>query len=76
MIHPHLPEFLERYPKIDIQMLLEDRYVDLIDDGVDLALRITEQPPGGLMGRKLIDIDHLVCATPEYLAKHGTEPSS
>ncbi|MGP4879346.1 substrate binding domain-containing protein, partial [Klebsiella pneumoniae] len=29
------------------------------------------QPPGGLMGRKLIDIDHLVCATPEYLAKHG-----
>ncbi|MCJ1646352.1 LysR family transcriptional regulator, partial [Acinetobacter baumannii] len=40
MIHPHLPEFLERYPKIDIQMLLEDRYVDLIDDGVDLALRI------------------------------------
>ncbi len=72
MIHPHLPEFLERYPKIDIQMLLEDRYVDLIDDGVDLALRITEQPPGGLMGRKLIDIDHLVCATPEYLAKHGT----
>ncbi|MFA2945856.1 LysR family transcriptional regulator [Acinetobacter pittii] len=72
MIHPHLPEFLERYPKIDIQMLLEDRYVDLIDDGVDLALRITEQPPGGLMGRKLIDIDHLVCATPEYLSKHGT----
>ncbi|MBJ8433129.1 LysR family transcriptional regulator [Acinetobacter pittii] len=71
MIHPHLPDFLERYPKIDIQMLLEDRYVDLIDDGVDLALRITEQPPGGLMGRKLIDIDHLVCATPEYLAKHG-----
>jgi DNA-binding transcriptional LysR family regulator len=71
MIHPHLPEFLERYPKIDIQMLLEDRYVDLIDDEVDLALRITEQPSGGLMGRKLIDIDHLICATPEYLEKHG-----
>lgn len=71
MLHPHLPEFLALYPKIDIQLLLEDRYIDLIDDGVDLAIRITEQPPGGLMGRKLIDIDHLICATPEYLQRHG-----
>lgn len=71
MLHPHLPEFLALYPKIDIQLLLEDRYIDLIDDGVDLAIRITEQPPGGLMGRKLIDIDHLICATPEYLQKNG-----
>ena len=71
MLHPHLPEFLALYPKIDIQLLLEDRYIDLIDDGVDLAIRITEQPPGGLMGRKLIDIDHLICATPEYLQQHG-----
>lgn len=71
MLHPHLPEFLALYPKIDIQLLLEDRYIDLIDDGVDLAIRITEQPPGGLMGRKLIDIDHLICATSEYLQKNG-----
>ena len=71
MLHPYLPEFLALYPKIDIQLLLEDRYIDLIDDGVDLAIRITEQPPGGLMGRKLIDIDHLICATPEYLQKNG-----
>ena len=71
MLHPHLPEFLALYPQIDIQLLLEDRYIDLIDDGVDLAIRITEQPPGGLMGRKLIDIDHLICATPEYLQKNG-----
>jgi len=71
MLHPHLPEFLALYPQIDIQLLLEDRYIDLIDDGVDLAIRITEQPPGGLMGRKLIDIDHLICATPEYLQRYG-----
>ncbi|MAK31588.1 LysR family transcriptional regulator [Acinetobacter sp.] len=72
MIHPHMPEVLQRYPKIDVQMLLEDRYVDFIDDGVDLAIRITDQPPGGLMGRRLIEIGHLLCATPEYLAMHGT----
>ncbi|MFT4020882.1 MAG: LysR family transcriptional regulator, partial [Acinetobacter sp.] len=72
LIHPHMPEFLRRYPKVDVQMLLDDRYIDLIEDDVDLAIRITEQPPAGLMGRKLIDIDHLICATPEYLTQHGT----
>lgn len=72
MLHPHMPAFFQRYPKIDVQMLLEDRYVDFIDDGVDLAIRITDHPPGGLMGRRLIEINHLLCATPQYLAEHGT----
>ncbi|WP_288414914.1 LysR family transcriptional regulator [uncultured Acinetobacter sp.] len=72
MLHPHMPEFFQRYPKIDVQMLLEDRYVDFIDDGVDLAIRITDHPPDGLMGRRLIEINHLLCATPQYLAEHGT----
>ncbi|WP_288423562.1 LysR family transcriptional regulator [Acinetobacter soli] len=72
MLHPHMPEFFQRYPKIDVQMLLEDRYVDFIDDGVDLAIRITDHPPGGLMGRRLIEINHLLCATPQYLAEQGT----
>lgn len=72
VIHPHIPSFLERYPKVDIQLLLEDRYVDLIDGLVDLAIRITDQPPPGLMGRPLVTIDHMLCATPQYLAEHGT----
>lgn len=71
MLHPHMPEF-SALSKIDVQMLLEDRYVDFIDDGVDLAIRITDHPPGGLMGRRLIEINHLLCATPQYLAEHGT----
>ncbi|MCL2894785.1 LysR family transcriptional regulator [Brenneria tiliae] len=72
VIHPHLPDFLARYPKVDVNLLLDDRYVDLIDDRVDLAIRITDRPPPGLMGRRLLDIDHLLCATPQYLAGHGT----
>lgn len=72
LIHPYLPEFLRLYPKIDIQLLLEDRYVDLIEDQVDLAIRITEKPNDGLMGRKLLEIDHVICATPEYLSRFGT----
>ncbi|KAA8996636.1 LysR family transcriptional regulator [Affinibrenneria salicis] len=72
VIHPHMPAFLARYPKVDVSLLLDDRYVDLIDDRVDLAIRITDQPPPGLMGRRLLDIEHLLCATPHYLAQQGT----
>ncbi|WP_314190545.1 LysR family transcriptional regulator [Yersinia massiliensis] len=71
VVHPHMPEFLRRYSKIDVQLILDDRYVDLIDENVDLAIRITNQPPPGMVGRQLMDIEHLLCATPEYLATHG-----
>jgi len=72
VIHPHMPEFLRRYPHVDVQLILEDRYVDLIDDNVDLSIRITDQPPPGLVGRQLFPIEHVLCATPAYLAEHGT----
>jgi len=72
VIHPHIPEFLRRYPKVDVQLILEDRPVDLIDDNLDLILRISDSPPPGLVGRPLFPIEHLLCATPEYLAERGT----
>jgi DNA-binding transcriptional LysR family regulator len=72
VLHPHMPEFLRRYPQVDIQLRLEDRYMDLIDDRVDLALRITERPSLGLIGRPVMAVEHLLCATPHYLAQHGT----
>ena len=71
LIHPLLPAFLERYPKVDVHVRLADREVDLIDGEVDLAIRITDQPPPGLMGRRLLEIEHLLCASPHYLAQHG-----
>ena len=72
VIHPHMPAFLRRYPKVDVQLILEDRPVDLIDDNLDLILRISESPPPGLVGRPLFPIEHLLCATPQYLREHGT----
>ncbi|WP_340614452.1 LysR family transcriptional regulator [Xenorhabdus thailandensis] len=71
VVHPHIPAFLAQYPKVDVNLRLDDRYVDLIDDQIDLVIRITDQPPPGLMGRRLLNIWHMLCATPEYLAKHG-----
>jgi len=72
LIHPYIADFLAAYPKVDVVFRLEDRHVDLIDEQVDLAFRITDQPPPGLMGRRLLRIEHIVCATPAYLAAHGT----
>lgn len=72
VIHPLIPEFLQRYPHVDVCLRLEDRYMDLIDDGVDLALRITDSPSPGLYGKSLMPITHIICATPHYLRQHGT----
>ncbi len=71
LIHPLIPEFLEKYPEVDIQMFLEDRHIDFIDEQIDLAIRITNAPPLGLKGRRLLNIEHVIVATPEYLEKFG-----
>lgn len=72
VIHPLMAEFLERYPDVDVCLRLEDRYMDLIDDGIDLALRISQSPSPGLYGKALMPVSHVICATPTYLRQHGT----
>lgn len=71
LIHPYMGDFLATNPGIDLIFRMEDRYVDLIDEQVDLALRITDNPSPGLMGRRLLRIDQVICATPTYLVQHG-----
>jgi len=72
VVHPLIPEFLAQYPKVNVHMILDDRPLDLIDNQLDLAIRITNEPPPGLMGRKLFRLDHLLCASPDYLKQQGT----
>lgn len=72
LVHPHIPAFLAAFPLVDVILRLEDRDFDLIDERIDLAFRITDEPPSGLMGRRLMRIDHIICATPAYLAQYGT----
>lgn len=71
VVHPLMPAFLARYPEVDVQLIITDRTVDLFEESVDLAIRITDAPPPGLAGRPLATIRHLVCASPQYLAAHG-----
>ncbi len=72
VVTPLIPGFLERYPQVDVQLILTDRHVDLINDDADLVIRITSQPADGLVARPLMSIDQVLCATPSYLAQHGT----
>lgn len=72
VVHPLMAEFFTRFPEVDVCLRLEDRYMDLIDDGVDLALRISQSPSPGLYGKPLMPVSHVICATPEYLHRHGT----
>jgi DNA-binding transcriptional LysR family regulator len=65
-------EFLARQPDIDVRLLLGDRLVDLLEDPVDLAVRIGELPDSGLVATRVGGIVQVVCASPDYLARRGT----
>lgn len=67
---PLLADFVARYPEISLQLALLDRNVDLVEEGYDIALRLTPAPPEHLAGRRLMPIDYVVCTTPAYLARH------
>lgn len=66
-----LPEFLARYPKLELEIVCNERLVDLAEEGFDLALRITGQPNPNLVARRLAPIRFVACATPGYLSQHG-----
>lgn len=67
-----LPAFRRRYPKLKLDLDLSDRVVDLVNERIDVALRITREPAGTLVARKLAPVSLVVCASPAYLKRHGT----
>ncbi|MDH3763493.1 MAG: LysR family transcriptional regulator [Gammaproteobacteria bacterium] len=71
-IAPLLPEFQARYPDVSIDMNLDDRQVDVIEEGFDVSLRIAELPDSSLVARRLAPCRHVVVAAPSYLERHGT----
>jgi DNA-binding transcriptional LysR family regulator len=75
ILAPALPRFRERYPKVAIDLRMGDRYTDLVEEGIDVALRVGAQGDSRLISRQLAP--HRLCAfaAPTYLARHGTPRS-
>ena len=72
LVLPRLPEFLARYPSLDIEFLLDDRTIDLVSEGIDVALRIGDLADSTAVARRIAVGDRSVVATPAYLAHAGT----
>jgi len=67
-----LDDFIRRYPQVSVDLLVGSQAVNLVEARIDLALRITNQLDPNLIARQLAVCRSVVCATPAYLAKHGT----
>lgn len=70
-VAPHLCQFMSRHPKVRIELVLSDRFSDIIAEGYDLAIRISALKDTGLVARRLASVRRVLCASPEYVAAHG-----
>ena len=68
---PALPDFLARYPHVTFEFLVTNRFVDVIGENVDIALRVGQLSDSTLVARKIVDLTQVVCASPKYLAAYG-----
>ena len=71
-VAPLLPKFLDRHPDLRIQLTLTDSVVNLVEEEIDVAIRIARMPDSTLIARKLAAARRVVAASPEYLARYGT----
>lgn len=71
-ILPRLPRFLARHPELGVDLVLGDGFTDLVEQGIDLALRVGVLEDPGLVARRIGLSRRVVAATPDYLAQHGT----
>jgi DNA-binding transcriptional LysR family regulator len=66
-----LPDFMQRYPKVEVALTVTDRIVDLIEDGADVALRTGEIDELSLVRRRICTVERGIYAAPDYLARRG-----
>ncbi|CTQ57300.1 MAG: LysR family transcriptional regulator [Roseibium album] len=72
MLDRAMMEFVVRYPEIYLDLRLEDRFVDLVEEGFDIAVRVTQLEDSSLIARKVAPIRTVVCASPQAIEKYGT----
>jgi len=69
---PLIEEFMALHPDVEFDLDFNDRQIDLMQEGFDLAIRIANLPDSSLIARRLAPVRHLLSASPAYLARHGT----
>jgi DNA-binding transcriptional LysR family regulator len=69
---PVAARYMADFPEANVSLHLQDRFVDLVEEGMDLAIRIGKLPDSDLVARKLADCQLMACASPNYLASAGT----
>ncbi|MGV2880634.1 LysR family transcriptional regulator [Pantoea vagans] len=69
---PHLIAFQQAHPALRLNIALEDRLSDLVAEGVDVAIRLSESPPAMLAARSLVTVETVLVASPEWIARNGT----
>jgi len=74
-IASELPLLRERHPELAVDLTLTSRVVSLIDEGYDMAVLIDQAPSPGVVARTIAPIERSICASPQYLARHGTPDS-
>ena len=72
---PNLSAFLAEHPDLDIELVLDDRHLDLVNEGIDVALRMGAMPDSNMTARRIAEGRRIVVATPAYLQRHGTPTS-
>ena len=68
---PHLPVFLSEHPELDVEVILDDRNIDLVEAGIDVALRMGTLPDSTLTARKISQSRRMVLGAPSYFARAG-----
>jgi DNA-binding transcriptional LysR family regulator len=71
ILAPVIYDFVAKHPEVTLDLRLEDRFVDLVDEGIDVALRISAAQDSSLIARKICDMQHSAVASPVYLDAHG-----
>ncbi|MBV8624473.1 MAG: LysR family transcriptional regulator [Herbaspirillum sp.] len=70
-VAPALPRFLRQYPELELRITVSDRMVDMVEEGVDVVVRIGALADSGMVARKLAGTRYLCCAAPSFLQQHG-----
>lgn len=72
---PILCDFLSRQPRVTVALMMYDRIVNIVEEGIDVAVRIGDLPDSSLMARRVGNVRRILVASPDYLARSGLPPS-